>query len=90
MGFILSKQEDCHGTGDKIIKEIKDALGEDKFKVIREGNSGTERAAIPLPSPTFSAKLPSIKQLLIILHFRTSWPSMEMFLSSLLLTRLEV
>ncbi|XP_031559995.1 hemicentin-1-like [Actinia tenebrosa] len=32
MGFILQKQEDCHGTGDKIIKEIKDALGEDKFK----------------------------------------------------------
>ncbi|KAK3738877.1 hypothetical protein QZH41_014661 [Actinostola sp. cb2023] len=32
MGFILEKADDCHGTGDKIIKEIKDALGEDKFK----------------------------------------------------------
>ena len=33
MGFILEKEEDCHGTGDKIIKQIKDTLGDDKFKV---------------------------------------------------------
>jgi hypothetical protein len=33
LGFILQKEKDCHRTGDKIIKEIKDALGEDKFKV---------------------------------------------------------
>jgi len=32
LGFILEKQEDCHGEGDKIIKQIKDKLGEDKFK----------------------------------------------------------
>lgn len=34
LGFILQKQEDCHGNGDKIIKEIKDALGGEKFKVL--------------------------------------------------------
>ncbi|KAK3738880.1 hypothetical protein QZH41_014662 [Actinostola sp. cb2023] len=32
MGFILEKEEDCHGNGDKIIKQIKDKLGDDKFK----------------------------------------------------------
>jgi len=32
MGFILEKEEDCHGSGDKIIIQIKDKLGEDKFK----------------------------------------------------------
>jgi len=33
LGFILEKEEDCHGSGDKIIKQIKDKLGEEKFKV---------------------------------------------------------
>jgi len=33
LGFLLQKQLYCHLTGDTIIKEIKDALGEDKFKV---------------------------------------------------------
>merc|ERR1719309_791260 len=32
LGFILEKQEDSHGEGDKIIKQIKDKPGEDKFK----------------------------------------------------------
>ncbi|KAK3736430.1 hypothetical protein QZH41_014496, partial [Actinostola sp. cb2023] len=32
LGFLLQKQLYCHLTGDTIIKEIKDALGEDKFK----------------------------------------------------------
>lgn len=32
LGFILEKEEDCHGSGDKIITQIKDKLGEDKFK----------------------------------------------------------
>jgi len=32
-GFLLEKEEDCHGNGDKIIKQIKDKVGEEKFKV---------------------------------------------------------
>lgn len=35
VGFILQKQEDCKGTGGKIIKDIKDALGENVFQVIK-------------------------------------------------------
>lgn len=35
LGFILQKLEDCHRTGDRIINEIKDTLGEEKFRVSR-------------------------------------------------------
>ncbi|XP_048584539.1 uncharacterized protein LOC5510519 isoform X4 [Nematostella vectensis] len=32
LGFILQKQDDCHGKSDKIIDDIKKNLGDDDFK----------------------------------------------------------
>jgi hypothetical protein len=36
LGILMAKEDNCKGTGDKIIKEIKKELGEEDFKVLVE------------------------------------------------------
>jgi hypothetical protein len=36
LGILMENEDNCKGTGDKLIKEIKDELGEEDFKVLVE------------------------------------------------------